>query len=95
MSEPRAYFSGIKEVVSEHLQKAQKSIIVAVAWFTEDELFFQLLRCAQQGLDVQLIIMDDPINQGSGLDYQLLVHHGAKSLVFIPMAPRPCTINSA
>lgn len=78
MSEPRAYFSGIKEVVSEHLQKAQKSIIVAVAWFTEDELFFQLLRCAQQGLDVQLIIMDDPINQGSGLDYQLLVHHGAK-----------------
>ncbi len=49
-----------------------------MAWFTEDELFFQLLRCAQQGLDVQLIIMDDPINQGSGLDYQLLVHHGAK-----------------
>ena len=38
MLETQAYFSNIKETILEQLDAAEKSIFVAVAWFTETHL---------------------------------------------------------
>jgi hypothetical protein len=83
MIETQAYFDNIKAVLLQHLAEAEKSILVAMAWFTEDDLLDELLRCARKGIDIQLVIMDDKINQQSGLDYESLVTEGGK-LWFFP-----------
>lgn len=83
MLETQAYFTGIKEVIAEQLDAAEKSIFVAVAWFTDKDLFDVLCEKKRQGIDIELIIMDDKINQNSGLDYEDLVAIGIK-LWFFP-----------
>ncbi len=83
MLETQAYFDNIKEKIVAQLNAAEKSIFVAVAWFTDDDLFDELSRAARKGIDIQLIIMDDKINQNAGLDYESLVKQGVK-LWFFP-----------
>lgn len=83
MIETQAYFSNIKEVIIQQINGAQKSIFVAVAWFTDDDLYDALMRKKNQGIDIELIIMDDKINQNSGLDYKALVNKGI-NLWFFP-----------
>ena len=45
-------------------------VIFAVAWFTNQKLFNQLVAKKNQGVNVQLIILDDEINDSSGLNYE-------------------------
>jgi hypothetical protein len=56
------YFQGIKDKLLEKLHLAQNTIQVAVAWFTNDELFAMLCQKLQQQVRVELIINNDYIN---------------------------------
>lgn len=78
-----AYFSGIRAKLLEELSKAKESIKVAVAWFTNDELFSMLCTKADQGVKIELIINNDFINNWvDGLPFQEFVDRDSTELYF-------------
>lgn len=60
----------IFERIREELRKARQEILVAVAWFTDDELFQVLLDKVRNGVTVNVIIADQPDNDK--LDFDLI-----------------------
>ena len=64
-----ALFENIADRIEQELTQAEQSIYIAVAWFTNLRLFDTLLTKAKQGITVQLLISNDPINQQSPIDY--------------------------
>ena len=67
-----ALFENIADRIEQELTQADQSIYIAVAWFTNPRLFNTLLDKAKQGITVQLLISNDPINQQSPIDYNQL-----------------------
>lgn len=67
-----AHFDEIQKNIIEQIQVAKFTIWVAVAWFTDKVLFEQLVNKKNQGVNVQLIIIDDETNRNSGLNYEKL-----------------------
>ena len=67
-----AIFENIAKRIIEEIKTANKSIYIAVAWFTNKSIYEQLLLKAKQGCSVQLIISNDKINEKSTIDFQLL-----------------------
>jgi phosphatidylserine/phosphatidylglycerophosphate/cardiolipin synthase-like enzyme len=68
--EINAHFEQIQKNIIEQLKLAKFTVWVAVAWFTDRVLFDCLMANKQQGVNVQLIIVDDEINENSGLNYE-------------------------
>ena len=62
----KAYFEDIHKIIIANLRSAEKEIRVAVAWFTDPELFNELCKKAQQGIDIKIILINDQINCGQG-----------------------------
>jgi hypothetical protein len=75
-----AIFENIAERIQEEISKAQKSIFIAVAWFTNKNLFNELLNKARNGCTISLIISNDDINLNSKIDFDQLLT--AKSKVY-------------
>jgi phosphatidylserine/phosphatidylglycerophosphate/cardiolipin synthase-like enzyme len=69
-----AHFQDIQNRILKALDDAQVSIIVVMAWFTNDTLFQKLVEKHNQGLDVKLAIYDDRINNKHGVDISQLPH---------------------
>uniref|UniRef100_B8HQD9 phospholipase D n=1 Tax=Cyanothece sp. (strain PCC 7425 / ATCC 29141) TaxID=395961 RepID=B8HQD9_CYAP4 len=65
----KVYFDKIRDQILSELKKAEFTIWIAVAWFTDPILFNCLVNQKSQGLNIQIIINDDGINNSSGLDY--------------------------
>lgn len=63
------HFDKIREQILTELKKAEFTIWIAVAWFTDLLLYDFLITKKHQGLNIQIIINDDDINKSSGLDY--------------------------
>lgn len=57
------HFEQIQKQILAELDKAQFLIWVAVAWITDPVLFDKLVEKRQQGLSVQVLIIDDDINK--------------------------------
>ena len=77
-----ALFEDIAERIGLELEKAENTIYIAVAWFTNRTLFNALVEKAQKGITVQLMLSNDHINQQSYVDYSLLnVGHSAAYLI--------------
>lgn len=73
------YFSGIRAKLLQELNEAKKAIFVAVAWFTNDDLFSMLCMKLKQGIKVELIIINDYINNWEfGLPFQTFIDLGGK-----------------
>jgi len=68
----QAYFDDIQLQILHELRKATTSIHIAVAWFTDPEIFSQLCQQAGSGIRVELIVINDSINRKSGIEYELL-----------------------
>ena len=77
------HFRNIRKVVQKDIRNARTSVLAAVAWFTDDHIFQELVNAAGRGVQVELILMDDDINGGSGLHYPLLEAAGV-ALWFYP-----------
>ena len=71
----QAYFEEIQPNIAKELRKANQSILLAVAWFTDRELFDILCDKAQANLKVEILLMKDQINAGR-LDYARLQRLG-------------------
>lgn len=74
----QAYFENIQEQIKHELRIAKRSVVIAVAWFTDKELFGLICRLANQGINVQLLLMNDDINNQCGIQYELLQNAGGK-----------------
>ena len=68
-----AVFDNIAERIIQEINKARKSIFIAVAWFTNKNLFDELLKKARNGCTVSLIISNDNINLNSSIDFEQLI----------------------
>lgn len=73
-----AVFENIASRIIHEIQKAEKSIFIAVAWFTNQKIFNQLIEKARQGCNVELIISNDKINNNSAIDFKLLKNSNGK-----------------
>ncbi|MFZ2339221.1 MAG: phospholipase D-like domain-containing protein [Bacteroidales bacterium] len=73
-----AVFEDIAKRLHLEILKASKSIIVAVAWFTNPILFIDLCDKAKNGLEVELMMMNDEINKNSSVNYDNLIIAGGK-----------------
>ena len=60
-------FEQIQAQILEILDSAKFSVWVAVAWFTNKELFQKLVELKNKGINVQVIIVDDQINAKNGV----------------------------
>jgi phosphatidylserine/phosphatidylglycerophosphate/cardiolipin synthase-like enzyme len=68
----QAYFDEIEFHILHELRKAITSIHIAVAWFTDPDIFEHLCQKAMEGVRVELIVIKDEINRSSGLEYKRL-----------------------
>ena len=74
----QAYFDNIEEKLSAHIAKAGRRIYIAVAWFTNEALFNDLLNALQKNVEVKVLLLDDILNRNEfGLDFGMLVNKGA------------------
>ena len=76
--ETQAYFKNIRSHISKELNGSNHSIYAAVAWFTDSKLFKILCDKASNGIDVQLIVVDDFITRGCSINYNDLEKAGGK-----------------
>ena len=74
----QAYFENIQEQIIQELGNAKESIHIAVAWFTDDKLFNLVCDKARSGLNCELIIMNDEINNQAGINYDNLTEAKGK-----------------
>ena len=73
----KSLFTNIKPFIIENLNEAKDKIRIAVAWFTNDELFQVLLKLLDQGLKIDLMILDDYINRNEyGLNFESFISKG-------------------
>lgn len=75
----QAYFENIKDKLIEQIRLAKETITISVAWFTNKELFKELLdSMGKKAVKVFLLIEDDIINRGNkhGLDFQYFIDKG-------------------
>ena len=73
-----AFFDGIQDVIISHISKAKESLKIAMAWFTNPIIFNSLLRVCKRGIEVNLLINNDLINnRPNGLPFNKLINAGA------------------
>lgn len=86
LEEIDVHCSDILRHLQNEISVAQTSIKIAVSWFTNYALFKQIKELAQNGIDVQLVINNDSVNNdGYCLDFNELIEAGVKiSLVEYP-----------
>lgn len=73
-----AIFENIAERIQQEIGRAQKSIVIAVAWFTNKNIFTSLLSKAQSGCTISLMISNDEINNNSQINFTELAQYNSK-----------------
>ena len=75
----QAHFQNIRISIIKEISKAENEILVAVYWFTNQELFDILIEKLKRGIKVELIIHNDFINnRENGLPFQQFIDNGGK-----------------
>jgi hypothetical protein len=75
----KAHFQNIRVSIIKEIEKANKSLKVAVYWFTNHELFDLLYQKQKNGVQCELIIHNDYINnREAGLPFQKFIDAGGR-----------------
>jgi hypothetical protein len=78
LMEITTHFKEIKQIILTELESATTEIIVAVAWFTNHDIFKILVDKADK-IDVRLLVLNDDINNRTdGLNFQHFIDLGGK-----------------
>ncbi len=73
----RAYFNNIQNEIVSRLSNATKEVLVAVAWFTNESIFEEILKCLSRHVSVTLVLINDAINRNElGLDFSKYISSG-------------------
>ena len=76
--EIKSYFENIRKVIISELIKSSHEVYIAMAWFTNHDIFDILLQKVKQ-IPVSLIVLNDDINNRiDGLDFQQFIDNGGK-----------------
>jgi hypothetical protein len=82
----QAYFDNIKNEIIKELNEAGSSIKVAVAWLTDGAIFTTLCKRAGEGIQVELILLNDSINKEMvSFDHSELEKKGGKIYFIDPL----------
>ena len=74
----QAYFENIERVISSIVASSQKSIQIAVAWFTNQRLCDCLVEALKRKVNVNFLLLDDILNRNEfGIDFGVLTKYGA------------------
>lgn len=74
-----SYFSGIRSLILEDIRKAEKCIDIAVAWFTDLQIYQALLEKMSKKVRIRLIVINDDVNNRiGGLDFQKFINSGGE-----------------
>lgn len=57
-----AHFKNIRKEIIQLLANANSEVLIAMAWFTSQELFDTLIGCRKRGVKVELVLLDNAIN---------------------------------
>jgi hypothetical protein len=66
----------VKKIIINHLDNAQSHVCVAVAWFTDRELFGKLIELQSRGIHVEVIITNHEFNHTSSNNYKTIEDNG-------------------
>ncbi|WP_430816395.1 phospholipase D-like domain-containing protein [Carboxylicivirga sp. RSCT41] len=95
--EIKPYFRNIKKTILENLTEAKQDIYIAMAWFTNHEIFDVILKKVEQ-IPIHLVVINDDINNRlDGLDFQRFIDKGGKFYFGKPETPmhnKFCIIDS-
>ncbi|MBB6682279.1 DUF1669 domain-containing protein [Aequorivita sp. 609] len=69
------YFENIHEEIINEISKAQKSLKICVAWFTDVEIYRTILNVQKKGIKVSIIIANHEFNRNSKVDFKKLLQH--------------------
>ncbi|MBL7800986.1 MAG: DUF1669 domain-containing protein [Chitinophagales bacterium] len=73
----KAHFQNIRIELIKEISSAEKSLKIAVAWFTNNELFDTLLQKCKDKVHVELILINDAINiKQFGLNFNEFIKEG-------------------
>ena len=64
-------FDGIESRIIEEIRNAKYVIWVAMAWFTNEKIYKELVKKKQEGLSITLVLDNNDRNHNSGLDYSV------------------------
>lgn len=79
-----AYFKNIHTQIIEEISRAQQSIKLCVAWFTDVELYNHILRAQEKGVVVKIIIANHEFNliDKNPIDFkELLLNNGTVNYI--------------
>ncbi|HRI01352.1 MAG TPA: phospholipase D-like domain-containing protein [Saprospiraceae bacterium] len=65
----QVYFDNLSDLVINKILSAKKSIHIALAWFTHRDIWKALYLQAKQGVEVNLLLLDDEINNDIEIDH--------------------------
>ena len=72
------YFSSIRKTLVDSITHATRSIDIAVAWFTNEDIFDAVLIQLEHGITVRMVLINDDINHSGGLDFQSFINKGGQ-----------------
>jgi hypothetical protein len=70
--ETQALFENIAENIQQELRKAKCTIFIAVAWFTNKNIFEELVVKAKEGCNIYLMLSNDVTNNDSSIEFERL-----------------------
>jgi phosphatidylserine/phosphatidylglycerophosphate/cardiolipin synthase-like enzyme len=73
-----AVFDNIGSRIQQEIENAQNTLYIAVAWFTNNNIFNAIIERAKAGITVFLIVSDDIINTHSKINYSEIEKYGGK-----------------
>lgn len=75
----RSYFSGIQDVLLNQILQSNDEILIAVAWFTNRELFDGIIASMDKGVKCSCLLHDDIINKSQyNLDFARFIEKGGQ-----------------
>ncbi len=75
----QAYFNNIKAEILKKIDAANDEILIAVAWFTQRDLFAAIIKALDRGVKVSIILINDIINRNTqGLNFSIFLQKGGK-----------------
>lgn len=73
----QSYFKNISNQILDNTSTASKTLQIAVAWFTNENIFNHLLELLNRQIKIELIVVNDSINnRDNGLDFNKFIALG-------------------
>lgn len=74
-----SFFENIEERIISRINSSERTIFIAVAWFTNQLLFDSLIDALKKNVVVKVLVLNDILNRNEfGLEYGLLTKMGAE-----------------